>query len=181
MKEENKTRKKKETEINIVDLFFYLLRGWKWYLLSIVFFMGLAYLRYARIENVYGSSLKVYLKDLSGVKGSNGTSSTVGFDRFNSNINRVDVSNEMQKLSSKRLLETVVARLGADVSYKVKNGLRTQELYKQAPLSVCFVDSVRYPAASFTAVLKDYRTVVLSDFGGEGGRSIQVPMPLMLA
>lgn len=180
MIEENKARKKEEAEINIVDLFFYLLHGWKWYLLSVIVFIGLAYLHYARIENVYSSSLKIYLKDVSGTNGNSSVSSTVGFDRFNSNINRMDVSNEMQKLTSKRLLETVVLRLGADVSYKVKDRLRMRELYKRAPLSICFVDSALYPAASFKAVLRDYRTVVLSDFDGEEDRSIQVPMNQMV-
>lgn len=176
----NHTPKKKEAELNIVDLFFYLLHSWKWYLLSLTVFIGLAYLRYARIENVYVSSLNVYLKDFSGTNGTGAVSSTVGFERFNSNINRVNVSNEKMKLASKRLLETVVSRLGANMSYKMKIGLRMQELYKRAPLSVCFVDSALYPTASLTATLKDYRTVVLSDFDGNKWASMQVPMNRMV-
>lgn len=176
MKENSQSGRKKETEINIVDLFFYLLYHWKWYVLSLLVCVGLAYVRYSKTEKVYSSSLKVYIKDLSGNGASYGPASTVGLDKYKNSINRVDVSSEILKLQSKNLLRQAVYRLHADISYKVKKGILLSDLYKQSPVSVCFIDSVQNPAASFVVKLKDYRTVQLSSFNGEEGKTLTAVM-----
>ena len=40
----NNQTKKNETELNVLDLFMYLLSKWKWFLLSVLIFGGLAWL-----------------------------------------------------------------------------------------------------------------------------------------
>src|SRR5574344_2751793 len=125
--------KKKEAELNILDVFYYLLRYWKWYVVATVVYVGLAYLRYARLENVYSSTTMVYIKDATSGKPWI-SSSAVGLDKFRNNINKTDISNEKLKLKSKYLIREVVKKLQVDVSYKVKDGFHFDELVKRSPI-----------------------------------------------
>lgn len=51
-------------------------------------------------------------------------------------VNNVNVKDEMIQLKSKELMRLVVDKLGADISYKVRSGLRDRELYKSSPVQV---------------------------------------------
>lgn len=107
MMEEN--RRKQENSVNLVDLFFYLLSYWYWFVLCVLVCAGLAYYKYAKTPFVYRSDATVVIKDPSNTK------STVRMDNYNNLINRTNVSNEILQFQSKQLMQEVVKRLGADV------------------------------------------------------------------
>lgn len=117
------TTNKNDQNLNVVDLLVYLASKWKWFLLSVILFGGLAWLKYARTPLVYFRSATVIIKDPSN------KTSTAGLDRYDNLVNRVNVANEILQFRSKKLMREVIERTHADVSYRVKSGLRYNELY----------------------------------------------------
>ena len=144
----------------MVDLFVYLASKWKWFLLSVLVCGGIAWLNYASSPLVYFRSATVFIKDPSN------KSSTAGLDRFDNLINKVNVANEILQFRSKRLMREVVKRVNADVSYRIKDGLRYNELYRQSPLQISFIDAMPEQYISLTMTPKSGNTVHLSDIQG---------------
>ena len=156
----NNSSNKNDQGLNIVDLFLYLASQWKWFLLSILICGGIAWYNYARAPLVYFRSATVIIKDPSN------KASTSGLDRFDNFINKVNVANEILQFRSKKLMREVVQRVHADVSYQIKDGLRSNELYNESPVLVRLPDALAEQNFSFTMTLKDAKTVTLSDFSG---------------
>ena len=109
---------------------------------------------------MYFRSATVIIKDPSN------KASTSGLDRFDNFINKVNVANEILQFRSKKLMREVVQRVHADVSYQIKDGLRSNELYNESPVLVSLPDALPEQSFSFTMTLKDAKTVTLSDFSG---------------
>lgn len=144
-----------------MDLLLYLASKWKWFVLSVLVFGGLAYVWYASSPLVYFRSATVIIKDPSN------KTTTAGLDRYDNFINKVNVANEILQFRSKKLMREVVKRVHADVSYQVKDGLRYNELYTKSPVTVSFFDVLPNREVSFTVTPKDKEHVVLSHFNGE--------------
>ena len=134
---------KDSQSINLLDLVMYLLSKWKWFLLSVIICGGLAWLHYARTPKVYFRQATVIIKDPS-----NKTSSAAGLDRYDNIINKVNVANEILQFRTKTLMREVVSRLNAEISYKLKDGFRYNELYNRAPFAIRFPDAL--PESYFT-------------------------------
>ena len=156
----NNSPNKVDQGINLVDLLVYFASKWKWFLLSVVVCVGVAWYNYARSPLVYFRSATVIIKDPSNKM------SSAGLDRFDNIINKVNVANEILQFRSKKLVREVVQRLNADISYRIEDGLRTNELYTQSPVRLTFPDAMPEQRFSLTATPKDKNTVVLSDFSG---------------
>lgn len=144
--------------INLADLFFYLASKWKWYVLSILVCGGLAYVKYAAAPRIYHRAATVIIKDPSN------KTSTANLDRYDNFINKTNVANEILQFRSKRLMRETVQRLHAEVSYRMKDGLRYNELYTQAPVTVSFADVTPARHMAFTVTPADQKAVVLSGF-----------------
>lgn len=151
---------KNDQDINLVDLVVYLLSKWKWFVLSILIFGGVAWYHYAKSPLVFFRSATVIIKDPSN------KTSTAGLDRFDNYINKVNIANEILQFRSKRLMREVVHRLHADVDYCKEDGLRMNELYNQSPVSVTFINVLPERHIAFMVTPQDDTTVVLSDFQG---------------
>ena len=145
-----------KNEINIVDLCMYLISKWRWFLLSLAVFGGLAWIIYASRPFVYFASATVIIKDPSN------KTSTAGLDRYDNFINKVNVSNEILQFRSKKLLRDVIGRVHADVSYKVEDRLRERELYTQSPVTVNFPDALPTRGISLAVTLVDEDSVNVS-------------------
>lgn len=161
MQTKNLSTGKNEQGLNVVDLLLYLASKWKWFVLSVLVFGGLAYVWYASSPLVYFRSATVIIKDPSN------KTTTAGLDRYDNFINKVNVANEILQFRSKKLMREVVKRVHADVSYQVKDGLRYNELYTKSPVTVSFFDVLPNREVSFTVTPKDKEHVVLSHFNGE--------------
>lgn len=144
----------------MVDLLVYFASKWKWFLLSVLVCGGIAWLMYARAPLVYFRSATVIIKDPSN------RASTAGLDRYDNFINKVNVANEILQFRSKKLMREVVQRVHAEVSYRVKDGLRYNELYSRSPVTVTFPESLPGRSLAFTVTLKDSASVVLSEWAG---------------
>ena len=156
MNEQNRNNQ----DINLKDLFFYLLSKWRWFLLSILVFGSLSWLRYAQSPFVYFRQATVIIKDPSN------KTTTAGLDRYDNYINKVNVANEILQFRSKKLMQEVVKRVHADISYLHKEGLREHELYTKAPIAVVFPDATPEQYLSFKVTPRDKQTVTVSDFMG---------------
>ena len=147
---------RQDNTVNIIDLLFYLLSRWKWFLLSVAVCGGIAWLIYSVQPFVYFSSATVIIKDPSN------KTSTAGLDRYDNFINKVNVANEILQFRSKRLLREVITRVHADISYKVDDRLRQRELYTQSPVAVTFPDATSAQYISLTVTPLGGETVRLS-------------------
>lgn len=157
---------KNEQSINLLDLLMYLASKWKWFVLSVLIFGGIAWYKYATAPLVYFGSATVIIKDPSS------KTTTTGLDRFDNFINKVNVANEMLQFNSKKLIREVVSRTHADVSYKMEDGLRDVELYTKSPVSVSFADMLPEQYVAFTVTLLNKDSVSVTDFSvAENGAS----------
>lgn len=139
----NQTQKDKG--LNILDLLKYLLGKWPWFALSLAVCCALAWYKCASDPMVYYSSAKVIIKDPS-----NKTTSA-GLDRYSNSINKVNVANEILQFRSKRLMQEVVSRLNADITYTTHRGLRDINIYGSTPFEVTFLG--QKPQASFSLTI----------------------------
>ncbi|WP_300763008.1 tyrosine-protein kinase family protein [uncultured Bacteroides sp.] len=155
---QNNNQSRSEQNINLLDLLIYLASKWKWYLLSVLIFGGMAWYKYATTPYVYFGSATVIIKDPSN------KTSTTGLDRFDNFINKVNVANEILQFNSKRLIREVVTRSHADVSYKMEDGLRDVELYTKSPVMVSFADMLPEQYVAFTVTLLNKDSVEITDF-----------------
>lgn len=148
---------------NLADILLYLLSKWPWYVLALVLCLAFSWYRSATAPLVYYAQSKVIIKDPSN------KTSTGGLDRYDNSINRVNVTNEILQLRSKRLLQEVVARTRADVSYTTRRGLRDVNIYGVSPVEVTF-PSVK-PGASMAFTLEPLDSaatkIILHAAGGE--------------
>ena len=179
MLEEDKRRQ--ENSVNLVDLFFYLLSYWYWFVLCVLICAGLAYYKYAKTPYVYRSDATVVIKDPSNTK------STVRMDSYNNLINRTNVSNEILQFQSKQLMQEVVERLGADVDYTVYDLLRRKELYTASPVKVSFLEKSSSLSVAMKVTPKDDKQVrvdfadpTLKPLMVKLNDSIRTPMGLMV-
>ncbi|MBO6237735.1 MAG: hypothetical protein J6N50_02985, partial [Bacteroidales bacterium] len=125
-------KKSHNEQINLVDLFFFLLSHWYWFLICIAIALGYAYYRYAKSPLIYQSDVTVVIKDPSN------TTRSVRMDNYSNIINSVDMTNEMLQLRSKSMMSEVVRALDADVNYREHVKLRDIELYRTSPVRIFF-------------------------------------------
>lgn len=139
---------KNNDSINLLDLFFYLLSKWKWFLLFAIIGVVAAYAWYSSSEFTYFKTATITIKDPE-----NKTYSA-GLNRYDNLINKVNVTNEIYRFRSHKLMKEVVTRTHADVNYKQANRLRYLELYTQAPVTVSFPSDFADGGMSFDLTVK---------------------------
>lgn len=167
----NSTNGRNDQDINIIDILMFLLSKWKWFVISIIVFGGLAWFHYARTPKTYFRSATVIIKDPSN------KISSAGLDRYDNYINKVNVANEILQFCSKKLMRDVVSRVSADIDYKVKEGLQMTELYKKSPVSVRFLETTPEMHLNIVVTPLDSSKVMVSDFGSdESDKKWTVPM-----
>lgn len=160
---------KREQSINIIDLFKYLLHNWKWFALSILIFGGYYYYQYSKTPFMYSKSEVVMIKTPSN------TPTTARITRSSANI--VNVKDEIIQLKSKELMRLVVDRLDADISYKVRSGLRDSELYKSSPIQVKVEGKSREDSYAFVITPVDARNVIIKSWSKAGeGKEIKIAL-----
>jgi len=121
-------------EINIQEILFKYLSYWKWFVISIVACLAIAflYLRYA--TPVYNVSAAIIIKDDK--KGGNGTSELSVFEGMGLLGGTNNVDNEIEVLKSKSTIKSVVNALGLHTSYRLKGAISSSELYLNSPIEV---------------------------------------------
>lgn len=127
--------KKQNESINLLDLFFYLLSKWKWFMLFAVIGVVAAYGIYSATGFTYFCSATIIIKDPTN------KAVSASLNRYDNLINKVNVTNEIYRFRSHKLMKEVVRKTNASVNYKQPNRLRYLELYNQAPVEIEFAPS----------------------------------------
>ena len=127
-----KQKNARNEQINLVDLFFFLLNHWYWSLICAAIALGYAWYKYSKSPLVYQSKVTVVIKDPSN------TTRSVRMDSYSNIINSVDMTNEILQLRSKAMMSEAVSALDADVNYQIHEKLRDIELYRNAPIRIFF-------------------------------------------
>ena len=157
----NRFQQMEENELNLGDLLRIVRVNWYWFLASTILCLGVAVLYLAWAPKVYTRTASVLIKDDS--KGG-GLSETSAFEELNMfNVKR-NVDNEVLVFKSKRLMTEVARRLHLDMSYTVKQGLRTVGLYTQSPVTVVLPDVEVAVSYTFTLTPVSKKEVQIADF-----------------
>lgn len=150
-----------ENELNQEDILQVVLANWHWFVLSVVVCAGAAFLYLKWAPKVYTRTASVLIKD--DAKGGE-LSESAAFEDLGIFGTKRNVDNEVLVFKSRRLMTEVARNLHLDVSYTVKEGLRTVELYTQSPVLLSFPDAEEAQAFSLRAKPISAEEVVLSDF-----------------
>ena len=165
--------REEENELNLRDLFNIVRANWYWFLLSVLLCSGAAFLYLKWAPKVYTRTASVLIKD--NAKGG-GLSESAAFEELNMFNVKSNVDNEVLVFKSKRLMNIVAERLNLDVSYTVKEGLRTVELYTQSPVAVQFPETEAVQALSLTVTPLSEKEVMLSDFSTDEGKMQKIAL-----
>ena len=173
--------------VNIKDILYLCLNKWYWFLISIVFCVGLAYLYILRATPVYTRTASILIKDDG--KGQSGTEADAFSDLglFKSSVN---INNEIESLLAPDLMAEVVDRLNLDINYASEGTFHRNPLYaSNLPVTVEFVDLAPSASASCVVELGDSSSLTFSDFklgaeelqkdktfGGAVGDTIATPL-----
>ena len=119
-----------EEEINLREVLDKYRYHWKWFLLSVLLALALAYLYLQTTQSQYKVSTTIFIDD----KDTGGLASELSaFEDLGSLTGKnakKSVINEMGVLKSRTLLERVIKNLGITTTYYKKNGLASEEIYK---------------------------------------------------
>lgn len=160
--------------LRLQDLLALCVSHWKWFVISLVLFVGVATAYLLTTAPIYMRTASLLIKDNT-KKGSMLSESQNVFDDidlFNSGTN---VRNELISIQSPDLLAEVINRLHLDVNYKTDGKFHEETLYgRKLPIQVAFKDMAYNDNCSFCVTIHKDRTLLLSDFvfnGDEVGDS----------
>ena len=118
---------------DIIEIFF---TNWRWFVASVVLCLGVAYFYLSSTPSIYKREAMLLIKDSR--KG--GDLEITAFSDLAGFQSRRNVDNELYILQSRRLMIEVVKKLNLTTSYRTQRGLRSQDLYKQSPIEVRFIN-----------------------------------------
>ena len=161
------------SEINLLDIFFYLLRYWYLYVLSVGLIVAFSLYRNAKQPYVYESSVKIFIKDAS--QRAMMDADVLRFAR----TNRLNMDNEQMQLTSRRVIERTVKMANAHVFYKAQQGLRQIELYNESPFSMKFLDTLDR-ATSFVVRYGDAGHALVIPAGRKKAITVPLNVPVKI-
>jgi capsular exopolysaccharide synthesis family protein len=156
-------QKEEDVSINLRDIFHLVVNKWYWFAISIMICMtgAVVYLMWA--PPVYERIATVLIKDDKANSAETAMFQDLSFLDVKSNVH-----NEIIVFKSQRLMEEAVRRLKLDVSYTMKDGLRTQELYTNTPVVFTFDDMEDTQWITFKTKLLHNNEIALWDFKTKG-------------
>jgi len=120
-------------QVNLIDIIYYLIGNWYWFILCILICLAVTYFRYARITYRYSASVTAIIKNAGD------DIRTARLDTYDKMVNTVSVSTEELQLRSMTIMTEVVKALDADVNYQDRIKFRDVELYTSlSPIRMAF-------------------------------------------
>lgn len=135
----NNVNQRKDDEMTLSDMLVVAKAYWKWFLISLVVCLGLAYLYCKRSPNIYKREAIVLIKGDGKNQGME--SETQAFEDLGIVNFGKSVDNELLIFKSKRLMIETVRRLHAEIDYSRKGRFREFTLYAETPVKLTFPDA----------------------------------------
>lgn len=157
-------RQQQTDYLRLQDLFALCIGKWKWFVLSLIVFVGLAVTYLLITPPVYTRSTSLLIKEDGKKGGSSFTSEMNAFAEMGLFSANTNVNNELISIQSPDLLLEVIRRLNLDINYKTDGQFHKETLYgRTLPIKVEFKDLAYNDFSSFTInITKGY--YCLSDF-----------------
>lgn len=154
--------------LRLQDLVILCLIKWKWFVLSLFCFIGIAVLYILKTPPVYTRTASILVKEDS--KGNSSFSSELSsfadMGLFNANTN---VNNELTSIQSPAIILEVVKRLHLDMNYYKDGVFYKNPLYGHTlPVMASIIGLADNDFCSFTLQIDKNRKVELSDFSLNG-------------
>ena len=146
-----------QNEISIVEIFFHYLRYWKFFILSVVICIGLAYgyLLYTTPE--YKVFSRVVISD---EKKGQTIDMMTAFSDLGIVAPKSNIDNEIEVLRSQTLMRSVVDSLKIRISYFKKGAIKREEIYKNTPIFIT-IQNIKKPG-SFIMDLESENVISIS-------------------
>ena len=130
---ENATEQEEKSLIDFKKIYQTLILNWKWFLLSLIFCLGLAaiYLRYT--TPIYQAYAKLIIKEESGSRSRGALMNTTNFGTIS---NTSGIETEMEILRSRFMAEQTVRDLKLYTTYKSVGKVSDNLLYQNQPITV---------------------------------------------
>ncbi len=145
----NQLYNQEEETIDLRKIFNYFIGNIHWFILSVVFALGIAYLANRYTTKIYSAYTTVLIEDQgkNSMMGAGGMDFTQGFGMFPSLQN---YENQTIIIQSYGQIRRTIEELDFEVSYYSQGRLSQREIYKQAPFEVIFFrDSPQLMGANF--------------------------------
>lgn len=149
--------------ISLHDIIRITILNWYWFVISIAVCLTVGYLYVASTPKIYNRTATILVKDSR--KG--GDTDLASFSDMAGLTARRNVDNEIYVLQSRRLMCDVVQKLNLNISYTIKSGLRTRELYNESPILVLFANETQSLSCSFVVEPQANDKVKLTDFNSK--------------
>ena len=150
MSTNNNTNSQDNDYINWKDLLAMCMGKWRWFLFSLLFFLGIALIYLLRTPPVYSRYTSLLIKEEG--KGASSFASEINnfsdMGMFTANTN---VNNELNAIQSPDVILEIIRRLNIDVNYTTDGRFHRTTLYgRTLPVKVTFKDLAYNDFCSFT-------------------------------
>ena len=160
--EMNHLPSQEEEGLNLMDLLHQCLQKWRWFVVSVVVVMGLAFFYLLRTPSVFSRSATVLIKDDKqggGISSEMDAFSDMGLFKSSSNVD-----NEIIAFKSPALMTEVVKRLQLEMNYFTPGMFHNRVAYgKSLPVVVTMLDFSDENSAGFELQVAADSTVTLSE------------------
>jgi tyrosine-protein kinase Etk/Wzc len=144
---------------DIKKTIFTVLKNWYWFILFIGLGFGASVAYLYKATNYYGASAKILIKPHK-----NAFKDALSESLSSSGPSKDEIANEIEILSSTRMISKVITELNLDISYYIQGRLKTGEIYKGRPFVVegTVLDDSFYGASFNLNIVgeKEYRLTV---------------------
>jgi tyrosine-protein kinase Etk/Wzc len=138
-----------------------VLKNWYWFVLFLGLGIGGSILYLYKATKYYGATAEILIKpQKNAFKDALSASLSTG-------PSKDEIANEIEVLSSSRLINDVIGKLNIDISYFIEGRIKTGEIYKGKPFLVDgkVLDATFYGAPFFVNILDNQKYKLSLEFG----------------
>ena len=132
MSQQNYNSRPLEEEIDLREELEKYIKRWPWFILGLVFFIGLAFLYLNFATPSYHTVTSIIIKDEESKGPSSDMAAFAGMG-FLGGMGANSIENEITILSSKRMMTNVIKALNLNISYYNEDVIQSPELYLNSP------------------------------------------------
>ena len=155
-----------DNEISIMEILFRYIKYWRWFLLSVLFALVIAFIYFRYTVPVYNVTSSVILKDQKNQRGgmSGGVGGFGSLDGLELMGGISNVENETYVIRSKTAVRNVIDKLNLHTSYIVQGRIKSVDMYTESPFIIAMdsegLDSLQQ-AINFTAQMNEDKSITV--------------------